>query len=175
MAQNIGGIHMPNIWNEKKTRVMLLAIIVLVLAIVFLFTAGTKLLGKSTRIVSADVDRIMGEHPAFKQAMAKFQSEINSMKEKLDKMEGQAKAKEQQQMQLKIQQIAMELQEEAAAKVTEDIQRIAKSKGYDYVLDSKSLVAGGKDITGEILSALKGPEAQATEEETNLLPMIPVK
>jgi len=164
---------MLKIWKEKKTTDMLLAVVVLVLAIIFLLTAGNRLFSKSPAIVSADIDRIMGEHPAFKQAMAKFQKESQSMREKLGKLEGEGKAKEQQQLLLQLQQYAGKLQEEAVAKVIEDVQRIAKSRGYDYVLDGKSLVAGGKDITGEILSEMK--EADKPENETPLLPMIPVK
>ncbi len=165
---------MSNIWKEKKTMDMLLAIVLLVLVVVFLLTAGNRFFGKGPTIVSADMDKIMSQHPAFKEAMLQLQSELQSMNTKLSKLEGEAKASQQQEMRKQIQQLAFKLQEEAMAKVMEDVRNIAKSKGYDYIFDSKSLLVGGKDITDEILSTLV-PVKEKPEDETSVLPMIPVK
>ncbi len=41
-------------------------------------------------------------------------------------------------------------------KIREDIQKIAKQKGYKYVMDSNALLAGGEDVTEEILQAING-------------------
>ncbi len=164
---------MLKMFRDKNSRDLILAASVLVLAIVLLLTAGSRIFGRSTTIVSADIDRIMGEHPAFKEAMARFQSEITSMSGKLEKLQGAERIKEQQRLQMELQKIAAKLQEEAMSRVMKDVESIAKSKGYDYIIDKKSMVAGGKDVTGEILSSLKGGDKP--EEETPLLPMIPVK
>jgi len=162
--------------KKKKPTDMLLGIILLVLAIVFLLIAGVRLTGKTAGIVSADIDRIMGEHPAFQEAMLTFQTELKAMQENLDKLEGEAKLKEQQQMQQKVQQLAVRLQEEAAGKVMEDVRTAAKNRGYVYILDSKALIAGGKDVTEEILEELAGKMVgNLPEEEPPVLPMIPVR
>jgi outer membrane protein len=164
---------MSNVLKEKKTANLLLIALIFVLGIIFLLTAGNKIVGKSVSIASADFERIMGEHPAFKQAMVKFQRESEAVQKEFAKLGGESKVEDQQKLYMQLQQLAGQLQEEAMSKVLEDVQRIAKSKGYNYVLDKKSLLVGGRDITGEILSEMK--EAEKPDEETSLLPMIPVK
>jgi len=54
------------------------------------------------------------------------------------------------------QQRSRELQAQAVEKIREDIQKIAKQKGYKYVMDSNALLAGGEDVTEEILQAING-------------------
>lgn len=112
---------MSNSWKEKKIAEVLPFVILLVLATVFLSAAASRFLVKTPKIFSADIDRIMGEHPAFQEAMLKFQAELQSMQEKLNKMEGAEKNAEQQKMQQQIQQLAVQLQEEAGNKVIEDV------------------------------------------------------
>jgi Skp family chaperone for outer membrane proteins len=159
--------------NKKTVNMMLLAIALLALVIIFFLLLGNRFFSRPIKIASVDTERVMGEHPAFKEAMEKFQKETQIAQERLSKLEGEKKNKEQQEIFMQLQSLAAKLQEEAVAQVRDDIQKISKKKGYSYVLDSKSIVVGGTNITGEILSEMK--LADKVEEETALLPMIPVK
>jgi len=164
------------VFKNKKMTDVFLAGLLIVVAVVFLLMAGNRMFGKSSRIFSADLDRIMGEHPALQEAMGNFQKELMGMQNKLEKMEGEAKVKEQQKMQLQIEEIAMRMQEEAVGRIMDDVRRIAEQKGYNYIVDKKVLLVGGKDVTEEILSAIKGKDAETEEElDTSMMPMIPVK
>lgn len=169
-------MEMKDVLKNKKLMDAVLAGLLILLAIVFLLMAGNRFFGKP-KIFSADMDRIMGTHPALQEAMMNFQEEIRLMQGRLDKLEGEAKQKEQQKMQQEIQQIAVRMQNEAVNKIMEDIRSIAKSKGYDYILDSKSLIVGGKDVTEEILNAVKEKyeKPKDTASDTSVMPMIPVK
>jgi len=134
------------------------------------------LFGSSTKIASADMEKVMSSHPAFKDAMTSFQKEIKAMQDRLEKMTDEEKAKEQQKMSQMIQQIGLRLQEEALARVSGDIKAVAKRKGYAYVVDRNVLLSGGKDITEDILNYLKNQETQAEEgKDASKMPMIPVE
>ncbi len=168
-------MEMKDVLKNKKVTDAALAGLLILVAIVFLFMAGNRFLGKP-KIFSADMDRIMREHPALQQAMVDFQEELKTMQTKLNKLEGEAKKKEQLKMQQQIQQIAVTMQNEAVNKIMEDVKAIAKSKGYDYILDSKSVIVGGSDVTEEILAAIKQKEQKEQDRsDTSVMPMIPVK
>lgn len=169
-------MEMKDVLKNKKVTDALLAGLLILVAVVFLLLAGSRVFGKSGRIFSADMDMIMGEHPALQEAMVNFQEELKAMQKKLDKMEGEAKLKEQQKMQQQIQQIAMGMQNEAVNRIMEDVRSIAKRKGYGYIIDKKSLIVGGRDVTEEILSAFK-EKYKKTEDKPDVseMPMIPVK
>jgi Skp family chaperone for outer membrane proteins len=168
--------EMKEVFKNKKLMDALLAGFLIVVALIFLVIVGVRTFGKP-EIFSADTDKIMNEHPALQEAMEKFQAELIAMQKKLDEMEGEEKAKEQQRIQQQVQQIAMRMQKEAVDKVMQDIRTVAKKKGYDYIVDSKSLIVGGKDVTEEILSSFKSEEKKTAEEEVDpsVMPMIPVK
>lgn len=77
----------------------------------------------------------------------------------------------------KFQQEAQKFEMDERAKLLESIQtatnNIAKSKGYSYVLDANAVVFAndGKDITEEVLNALKSaPEATKAEEPAKAEP-----
>jgi Skp family chaperone for outer membrane proteins len=177
MAKEIKEVK--DVLKDKKMMDKLLVIFLIVVALVFLLIAGNKFFGKSTRIYSADIDRIMNEHPALQEAMDNFQKELTTMQKKLDELEGEEKEKEQANMRQQIQEIAMRMQNEAVDKVMKDVRSIAEQKGYSYIIDKKSLIVGDKDVTDEILSVFKGakeekPAEEATNEPSDM-PAIPVK
>ncbi len=171
-----GNMNAKEMLKNRKLTDAVLAGLLIILAVVFLLTAGNSMFGKSGRIYSADMDKIMGEHPALQEAMVKFQEELKSMQGRLDKLEGEAKLKEQQKMQQQIQQIAMTMQNDAVERIMDDVRSIAKRKGYAYIVDKKSLIVGGKDVTEEILSALKDKEEKPEDKlDVSEMPMIPLK
>ncbi len=153
--------EVKEVLKDKKIMDRLLVVFLIIVALVFLLIAGNKFFGKSSRIYSADIDKIMSEHPALQEAMDNFQKELMTMQKKLDELEGEEKRKEQQKMQQQIQQIAIRMQNEATNKVMEDVRSIAKQKGYAYIVDKKSLIVGGKDVTDEILAVLKEVKEKA--------------
>jgi Skp family chaperone for outer membrane proteins len=135
-------------------------------AFVCLFIAGSFAITVSageTKIVSMDTHRVFGEHPAFREAMGKFQKQVQEMQKKVDEADEESKATAQQMMQMEMQQLGMQLQEEAFSKMKADVQKIAKEKGYDYVVDSNMLIVGGEDITEEILASFPKPEMEKKE------------
>ncbi len=139
---------------------------VVFVAFVCLLIAGSFVMPASAgeiKIVSMDTYRVFREHPAFKEAMAKFQKQVQEMQKKVDKADEKSKATAQQMMQIEMQQLGMQLQEEAFSKMRADVQKIAKKKGYDYVIDSNMLIVGGEDITEEILASF--PKPKPTSEQ----------
>jgi len=121
------------------------------------------------KIVSMDTNRVFEAHPAFKEAMEKFQTQLQDMKKKIDEAEEGSKETLQQVMQQQIQQLGMQLQEEAFEKMRADVTKLAKEKKYDYVVDNNVLIVGGNDITEEILAAFKKNESKepaAAEKKT---------
>ena len=108
------------------------------------------------KIVSIDTGRVFEAHPAFKEAMGKFQAQAQEMQKKIEGIENEEeKANAQIQMQQQMRQLAMELQEEAFNKMKADVQKLAKKKGYTYVVDQNALIAGGQDITEEVINSFK--------------------
>ncbi|GEM_PF-913776 len=162
--------------NKKMLEVVVAGIVIFVV-IVGLTVGLNRIFNRPARIASVDMEKVMNSHPAFREAMTDFQKEIGAMQEQLGKLKGDEKTKEQQKMQQQIQQIAIRLQQEAMAKVTSDVEKIAKAKGYTYVVEKSMLVVGGRDITDDVLSFLKGEETKAESEktDTSTMPMIPVK
>lgn len=139
-------------------------------ALLCLFIAGSFAAAGSAaeiKIVSIDTQRVFGEHPAFKEAMGKFQAQIQEMQKKIEEMDEESKGAAQQMMQHQMQQLGMQLQEEAFGKMKADVQKIAKKKGYDYVVDVNMLIVGGKDVTEEVLASFPKPEQKkdAPDEE----------
>lgn len=169
-------MKMKDVLKNKKVTDAALAVVLILIAVVFLFMAGNRFLGKP-KIFSADMDKITSAHPALQKAMTDFHEEFRVMQSRLEKLEGEAKVKEQQKMQQQIQQLAIRMQNEAINQIMEDVRSIAKRKGYDYVIDSKSLLVGGADITEEILAAIreKVEKPEDSLKDTSVMPMIPVK
>ncbi len=83
--------------------------------------------------------------------MQKLQSEQQKMQQKLKFMDDNKAQMMQQQAQQKLQQMQAELQQEAMTAMRDDVKDLASEKGYDYVLDQNVLLAGGEDVTEELL------------------------
>jgi len=108
------------------------------------------------KIVSIDTSKVFEAHPAFKEAMGKFQAQVQEMQKKIEGIEKEEeKTKAQIEMQQQMRQIATDLQEEAFNKMKADVQKLAKKKGYTYVVDQNALIAGGQDITEEVINSFK--------------------
>ncbi|MBN1445405.1 MAG: OmpH family outer membrane protein [Candidatus Omnitrophica bacterium] len=165
-----------NILKNKSVKDMVIAGVVVFAVMIGVAIGVNMLFGSSAKIATADMEKVMNVHPAFKEAMTSFQKEITAMQERLEKMTGEEREKEQQKMSQMIQQIGLRLQEEALAIVTEDLETVAKRKGYAYVVDKSVLIAGGKDITEDVLNFLKNQEIKAEEgKDASEMPMIPVE
>ncbi|MBN1445249.1 MAG: OmpH family outer membrane protein [Candidatus Omnitrophica bacterium] len=125
--------------------------------------------GAEIQIVSVDTNRVFESHPAFKEAMEKFQIQLQDMKKKIDEAEEGSKEMVQQVMQQQMQQLGMQLQEEAFEKMRADVTKLAKEKKYDYVVDNNVIIVGGKDITEEVLASFekdKNKESAAPDKKT---------
>lgn len=162
--------------KNKSVKDLVIAGVVVFAVMIGVAIGVNMLFGSSAKIASADMEKVMGAHPAFKDAMTSFQKEITAMQDRLEKMTDEEKAKEQQKMSQMIQQIGLRLQEEALNKVSSDIETVAKRKGYSYVVEKNVLLAGGKDITEDVLTFLKNQETKSEEgKDASKMPMIPVK
>ncbi|MCX8082043.1 MAG: OmpH family outer membrane protein [bacterium] len=163
---------MNSIWkNEKRVEIML-AGLVLILGIVLLIS---EVLKPSIKIASVDMNRIVNEHPAMEEAVKTFHKELSNLQKTVDKMNEKEKIKQQQRIQQEISQIAIRLQNEAMAKITKDIENLAKKQGYSYVVDKGAVIVGGKDITEDILNAIRKNKTEEKKAEVPDMPMIPVK
>ncbi|MGM0454039.1 MAG: OmpH family outer membrane protein [Thermodesulfobacteriota bacterium] len=134
----------------KTLKVLFLCLI----AVSFTMAAPTGIFASDdgdAKIVSVDLNRIMQQHPAFQQARQKLQGEMQQMRQKMQDMGEQ----EQRAAQQEFQQRGQDLQAEARDEVKKDVQKVADEKGYEFVVDSNALVAGGKDVTDEVIEALE--------------------
>jgi outer membrane protein len=104
----------------------------------------------SGKIVTVNTNQIVQRHPAFIEAQQTLQGETQKMRQD---MEGKSE-QEQQAAQQQVQQRLQQLQQEALEKVRKDIQEFADEKGYDYVMDVNALLAGGEDVTDEMIEAI---------------------
>ncbi|MFP4193830.1 MAG: OmpH family outer membrane protein [Desulfosalsimonas sp.] len=134
----------------KKFKILGFCLIAALLTMAAAATASAEKL----EIVTVDANQIMQNHPAFTEAQQTLQSEVQEMRKDMEGKNEQEQQQQQQQMQQQMQQRSQKLQQEAMEKVKQDIQKIADEKGYDYVMDANSLLAGGKDVTDEIMEEL---------------------
>ena len=168
-------LWMDKVCKNEKTRESMLAGVILIVTLAFLVLI---IKSRELSIASVDIEKVVNAHPAMREAIDSFQKEISDRQKQLDKMKEEEKLKQQQKMQQEISQLAVRLQQEAMDKVTKDIEKIAKRKGYTYVMDKNAILVGGKDITDEILSVLKQQEKTEAEQkkvDVSEMPMIPVK
>lgn len=106
-------------------------------------------------IVSVNLNKVLEIHPAFQQAQAEYQSELQKVQQELQTMNEEEKAARQGQLEQQIQELGARLQNEAAEEMHDDIEKIAQEKGYDYVIDSSVLISGDLDITEEVIKELE--------------------
>jgi len=166
---------MDKVCKNEKTRESMLAGVILIVTLAFLVLI---IKSRELSIASVDIEKVINAHPAMREAIASFQKEVSDMQKQLDKMKEEEKIKQQQVMQQEISRIAMRLQNEAMDKVLKDVEKVARKKGYKYVMDKGAILVGGKDITDEILAVLKQQEKTETEQkkvDVSEMPMIPVK
>ena len=109
---------------------------------------------ETVEIVSVDTNRILEKHPAFLSAQQTFQGEMRQMEQQLQGMGQEEQMMAQQMMQQQLQQRGQQLQQEALDAVRKDIARIAEEQGYTYVVDVNALIAGGKEITEEVMAEM---------------------
>jgi outer membrane protein len=105
---------------------------------------------ENDKIVTVNTSQIIQKHPAFLEIQQTLQGEAQQIQQQ---MEGKSQ-QERQAAQQQFQQRAQKLQKDALDKVREDIQKIADDKGYQYVMDANVVLAGGKDVTEEILKEI---------------------
>jgi Skp family chaperone for outer membrane proteins len=105
---------------------------------------------ENDKIVTVNTNQIIQKHPAFLEARQTLQREAQQIQQQMEGKSQQEKQAAQQQFQ----QRAQKLQKDALDKVRKDIQKIAADKGYQYVMDANVVLAGGKDVTEEILKEI---------------------
>ena len=128
---------------------------VLSLLIVFLLISSFSLsvsAAEDTKIVYVNIERVFEAHPATEAAREKLELEVQNMQHELDGLDAEESQMMQQQFQQELQQLQNQLMEEAFTELRADIQQIADEKDYDYVVADNMLLAGGKDVTEEILA-----------------------
>ena len=140
--------------KKNSSIIFVSAVIVVLLAVFIIFGNRMLVNADGFQIVSVDIEEVMSVHPAMDEAVQKFQEEIQELQKTLDEMDESERPMAQQMMQMQLQETSMALQEEAFGRIREDIRKVADSMGYKYVFDSSVLIVGGKDITGEVISAL---------------------
>ncbi|MFW6236998.1 MAG: OmpH family outer membrane protein [Desulfosudaceae bacterium] len=104
-------------------------------------------------IVTVDINEIMTQHPALEEAQQTLQREAQQMQGQLEG-QGEQGEQEQQMAQQQLQQRSTELQMEALDKVKTEIRKIAAEKGYTYVMEKNALLAGGRDVTDEVIGIM---------------------
>jgi outer membrane protein len=117
------------------------------------------------KIASIDTGKILMSHPAFQKAMEKYQSELQSMQQKIKDMDEKEQMSAQMMMQQQMQELGMKLETEAMNEMRKDVKKIAEKKGFNYVMDTNVLIVGGKDITEDVLSELKKEEVKSPSKE----------
>jgi outer membrane protein len=113
-------------------------------------TGGCAGDAKNDKIVTVNTQQIIQKHPAFLEAQQTLQKEAQQIQQQ---MEGKGQ-QERQVAQQQFQQRAQKLQRDALDELRRDIQKIASDKGYTYVMDSNVLLAGGEDVTEEVMKEI---------------------
>ena len=124
------------------------------LASAVLAMAGSGLVlaenNKVEKIVTISAAEVIENHPAFIKVQQTLQNEIEEIQKQMEGMTEE----ELQSTQIQFQMRSQELQEEAIDTVLEDIQKAAETKGYKYVMDENAILAGGEDVTKEIMEMI---------------------
>lgn len=141
-------------------RITLAAVLLTIVAAMPMPAAGEESGG--TVIVSMDTSRVLEAHPAFRKARENYRESLEEMQSRFEGLEGEEQALAQQQLQQEMQQLGMQMQRSALEEMKRDVRDFARENGYDYVLDQGSLIAGGRDITGELVAAFSSEKKPAT-------------
>jgi Skp family chaperone for outer membrane proteins len=143
---------------KRKKRMAGLAVkTILFAAVIGLFLTAGNANAEEIKIVSIKTGEVLQSHPAFREAVGKYQAKQQEMQKKLSEAKEEERTMLQTQAQQELQQIGMQLQKEATDKMTKDVQNLAKENGYDYVVDADMLIVGTgpdvPDITGQVIKS----------------------
>lgn len=139
-----------------KLRKKYTAVIGMLICMFFFVGMAGKGSAAEVKIVSIDTGKVFESHPAFIEAMNAFQMQMGEAQKQIDGIENEEeKTSVQMHIQQQMRALAAQMQDSAFKKMKEDIQKFAKKKGYTYIVDSNALIAGGKDVTEELIKSFK--------------------
>lgn len=125
-------------------------------------------------IASIDSRQVLQAHPAFHEAMEEYQRKLQEFRRQMEEVGEDEEALMRQMLQQQVQQLGVQLQERAFDAMQEDVEKFAKEKGYDYIIDSEVLLAGGIDVTDAMLEKLGEDPAELEEPEVpGQVPVMP--
>ncbi|MEA3506305.1 MAG: OmpH family outer membrane protein [Elusimicrobiota bacterium] len=140
---------------KKKGLLQKLAGLVMAFAVILTFTACSSVAESEVVIVSMNSQEVLQAHPAMQKAQKEYRAKMEEKQEEIGAMEEDQQRMARQMMQQELQQLGQELQQDAVDAMNKDISKVAKKKGYDYVLDSSVIFYGAKDVTGEMIKAVE--------------------
>ena len=161
--------------NRKMSGLTTIGFMVVAAAAALFLSANVEraIAGQSDiKIVTVDIQRVVRMHPAFQEAMQEYQRKLQEFQRQMEEIEEDERAMMQQLLQQQMQQLGMQLQDRAFDKMQEDVRAFAKDNGYDYIFDSSVLLAGGIDVTEELLESL-GKDPEEAPEMPQQLPLTP--
>lgn len=137
-----------------------LAVVLLLAALI----AAVVLLGIMTEDKSVDkvayvnLKQVFEEHPARRAAEAKLNEKAAEYQQELENEAEELSGAEQKEMLLKYQQQLEDLESELLASVTREVEEIIKATAADkkvkFVLESEQVLAGGYNLTDDVLKKL---------------------
>jgi len=141
-----------------------LCVMVAILLAVFCFVVPSS--AEEVKIAAIDTGKILLAHPAFQKAMDKYQTEVQSMQQKISEMKEEEQMSARQMLQSQMQELGMKLETEAFSEMRKDVKKIAEKSGFKYVMDINVLIVGGQDITKNVLSELKKAAEESPAKKT---------
>lgn len=149
----------------EKTQVRIISVLI---ALVFIgsvvaigvsqYGSGVASAASSSNVGVVDQGEIFTKSPDYTEAASEFQQFVSdTQKEFNDKsanMSDQEKSSYGQQMQQRIQQKEQDLMEPIQKKIEENVKSVAEAKGLTVVLDKRTVVYGGQDITQDVIKKM---------------------
>ena len=149
----------------QKTQVKVISILI---ALVFVGSvvaialtqsgSGIASAAGSSNVGVVDYSQIMGQHPDLQNVDTQMQQAVEEAKkdfeEKSAGMSDQEKANYYQQTQQRLQQKQQELLEPIEKSMQDAVKSVADAKGLSVVLDKRTVVYGGQDITQDVVKKL---------------------
>jgi Skp family chaperone for outer membrane proteins len=124
-------------------------------AVILTFTACSSVAESEVVIVSMNSQEVLQAHPAMQKAQQEYRSKMEEKQKEISEMKEDEQRMAQQMMQQELQQLGQKLQQDAVDAMNKDISKVAKKKGYDYVIDSSVIFYGAKDVTEEMIKAVE--------------------
>ncbi len=158
----------------KKHYIIIAAVVVVLLLAWCFCCCGFKVATVNAQMIvsrSVAIRNLQHEQQLQYEELQKWLQESDNA---LKKQTNAAKKKEMMnQFQLELQQKQIAMQQEYAAKtqkIEDDIiavvEKVAHRKGYKVVLDKNSVIAGGKDITEDVITKLEEVEAEMVKNDS---------